>query len=49
MILMRFVPMTIDLWKEVSEKMLPTPAKFHYVFSLRDVSQVVLLSEVLSA
>lgn len=34
------VDITIDLYKNVVGKMLPTPKKIHYLFNLRDISKV---------
>ena len=35
------VPASVDLWKRVQARMLPTPAKFHYQFNMRDLSKVM--------
>ena len=31
---------TIDIYQKIIEEKRPTPAKFHYLFNLRDVSKV---------
>jgi dynein heavy chain len=34
------VAATIEVYNKISEELLPTPAKFHYTFNLRDISKV---------
>jgi dynein heavy chain len=34
------VASTIEVYQKISQELLPTPAKFHYTFNLRDISKV---------
>jgi dynein heavy chain len=32
---------TIEIYNRIAEELRPTPAKFHYIFNLRDISKVI--------
>jgi dynein heavy chain len=36
----RLTAATIELWRQVKARMLPTPSKFHYIFNMRELSRV---------
>lgn len=37
---MRLTSLTLKLFNEISQNLMPTPSKFHYIFNLRDISRI---------
>merc|ERR1719171_778516 len=36
----KLVMATVDLWDKVKKSLLPTPSRFHYIFTMRELSRV---------
>jgi dynein heavy chain len=36
----KLVMATVELWDKVKKSLLPTPSRFHYVFTMRELSRV---------
>ena len=36
----KLTAITIDVWNKVKQSLLPTPARFHYIFNMRELSRV---------